>query len=92
MQIIGKIGVQTKPAIEARQSTPAQAPVDEGFVNDDGTELKYYSVVIDFLIEAETKEEAERKVTEYNFAKVGERGNGWHNFDVIKVKQTRDVM
>ena len=72
------------------ESTPA--PVDEGFSNYDGTELNFYHVVVDFLIEANTPEEAKKKVTEYNFAKVQERGNGWHNFDVIKVKQTRDVV
>ena len=71
---------------------PAQQPVDEGFSNYDGTELNFYHVVVDFLIEANTPEEAKKKVTEYNFAKVQERGNGWHNFDVIKVKQTRDVV
>ena len=77
--------------ITEAESTP-EAPVDEGFSNYDGTELNFYHVVVDFLIEANTPEEARKKVTEYNFAKVGERGNGWHNFDVIKVKQTRDVM
>ena len=69
-----------------------EQPVDEGFSNYDGTELNFYHVVVDFLIEANTPEEARKKVTEYNFAKVQERGNGWHNFDVIKVKQTRDVI
>jgi hypothetical protein len=76
--------------IAEAESTPA--PVDEGFSNYDGTELNFYHVVVDFLIEANTPEEARKKVTEYNFAKVQERGNGWHNFDVIKVKQTRDVI
>jgi hypothetical protein len=78
--------------ITEAESAPVQAPVDEGFSNYDGTELNFYHVLIDFLVEAETKEEAERKVTEYNFAKVQERGNGWHNFDVMRVRRTRNVI
>ena len=77
---------------KAAQLRGKQPPVDEGFSNYDGTELNFYHVVVDFLIEANTPEEARKKVTEYNFAKVQERGNGWHNFDVIKVKQTRDAI
>ena len=69
-----------------------QTPVDEGFSNYDGTELNFYHVTVDFLIEANTPEEARKKVVDYNFAKVLERDNGWHNFDVLKVKQTRDVI
>ena len=78
--------------ITEAESAPVQAPVDEGFSNYDDTELNFYHVVVDFLIEANTPEEARKKVVDYNFAKTLERDNGWHNFDVIKVKQTRDVI
>jgi len=78
-------GIKNPPNVKKDEQT-------EGFSNYDGTELNFYHVVVDFLIEANTPEEAARKVKDYNFAKVLERDNGWHNFDVVKVKQTRDVI
>jgi hypothetical protein len=84
--------IMRKYASLIAESEQTPAAVDEGFSNYDGTELNFYHVVVDFLIEANTPEEAARKVKDYNFAKVQERDNGWHNFDVIKVKQTRDVI
>ena len=84
--------IMRKYASLIAESEQTSVAVDEGFSNYDGTELNFYHVVVDFLIEANTPEEAARKVKDYNFSKVQERGNGWHNFDVIKVKQTRDVI
>jgi hypothetical protein len=84
--------IMRKYASLIAESEQTPVAVDEGFSNYDGTELNFYHVVVDFLIEANTPEEAARKVKDYNFAKVLERDNGWHNFDVIKVKQTRDVI
>ena len=51
---------------------------------------KFYTVKMEFLVEAETKEEAQRKVTEHNFTKVMERENGWHNFEVLKSKRVKE--
>jgi hypothetical protein len=44
--------------------------------------------MIDFLVEAETEEEAERKVTEYNDAKV-QHDSSWHEFNVMRVRRVR---
>ena len=46
---------------------------------------KFYHVTVDFLIEAVDKESARKMVVEHNFAKVMEKGNGWHNFDIENV-------
>ena len=91
-QLLSESEIMRKYASLIAESEQTPAAVDEGFSNYDGTELNFYHVVVDFLIEANTPEEAARKVKDYNFAKVQERNNGWHNFDVIKVKQTRDVI
>ena len=51
---------------------------------------KFYHVTVDFLVEAENKESARKMVVDHNFAKVLERGNGWHNFDVEKVERVKE--
>jgi len=50
---------------------------------------KFYHITVDFLVEAEDKETARKMVADHNFAKVMERGNGWHNFTVEKVGKVK---
>lgn len=52
--------------------------------------LKFYSVEIEFLIEAVDKETARKMVVDHNFAKVCENNNGWHNFTAYKVKKVKE--
>lgn len=54
------------------------------------TKKKFYAVEMEFLIEAEDKESARKIVTQHNFAKVLERENGWHNFEVSRVKRVKE--
>ena len=51
---------------------------------------KFYTVKMEFLVEAQDKESARQMVVDHNFAKVMEHGNGWHNFDVEKVERAKE--
>jgi hypothetical protein len=51
---------------------------------------KFYTVKMEFLIEAKDKAEATRQVTNHNFVKVMEPKSGWGNFTVGKVKQIKE--
>jgi len=51
---------------------------------------KFYHVTVDFLVQAEDKETARKMVVDHNFARVLERENGWHNFDVEKVERVKE--
>ena len=51
---------------------------------------KFYTVKVEFLVEAEDKETARKMVVDHNFAKVMEHGNGWNNFTVGKVAKINE--
>jgi hypothetical protein len=51
---------------------------------------KWYSIEIEFLIEAEDKETARKMVVDHNFAKVLENNNGWANFQVYKIERVKE--
>jgi hypothetical protein len=51
---------------------------------------KWYSIEIEFLIEAEDKETARKMVVDHNFAKVLEHNNGWANFQVYRVERVKE--
>lgn len=51
--------------------------------------MKFYTVKVEFLIEADSKAEAEKLVTQHNFTKLNE-GSQWHNFTVSQVKKIKE--
>jgi hypothetical protein len=51
---------------------------------------KFYTVKVEFLIEAKDKETARKMVVDHNFAKVKEDGNGWCNFEAEQAKRIKD--
>jgi len=51
---------------------------------------KFYTVKMEFLIEAKDEAAATKKVVNHNFVKVLEHNNGWNNFTVGKVKHVKE--
>jgi len=51
---------------------------------------KFYTVKMEFLVEAQDKESARQMVVDHNFAKVMEHGNGWSNFTVGKIEKIKE--
>lgn len=51
---------------------------------------KFYTVKMEFLVEAKDQDSARKMVVNHNFTKVMENNNGWNNFTVGKIKQIKE--
>ena len=51
---------------------------------------KFYTVKIEFLVEAKDKDSARKMVVDHNFAKVMEQDSGWCNFEAEQAKRIKD--
>jgi hypothetical protein len=51
---------------------------------------KFYTVKVEFLVEADDKDSARRMVVDHNFAKVMEQDSGWCNFEAGQAKKIKD--
>jgi hypothetical protein len=51
---------------------------------------KFYTVKVEFLVEADDKDSARKMVVEHNFAKVMEQDSGWCNFEAKQAKKIKD--
>ena len=51
---------------------------------------KFYTVKVEFLVEADDKDSARRMVVDHNFAKVMEQDSGWCNFEAGQAKRIKD--
>ena len=51
---------------------------------------KFYTVKVEFLVEADDKDSARRMVVDHNFAKVMEQDSGWCNFDAGQAKRIKN--
>ena len=51
---------------------------------------KFYTVKMEFLVEAKDQDSARKMVVNHNFTKVMENNNGRNNFTVGKIKQIKE--
>ena len=51
---------------------------------------KFYTVNVEFLVEAKDKDSARKMVVDHNFRKVMERDSGWCNFEAEQAKRINE--
>ena len=51
---------------------------------------KFYTVKVEFLVEAKDKDSARQMVVGHNFAKVMEPDSGWCNFEAESAKRIKE--
>jgi len=62
----------------------------QGLTKENNMKSKFYTVKMEFLVEAKDKDSARQMVVDHNFAKVMEHGNGWNNFTVGKIAKIKE--